>query len=101
MNISDSNMSESVNLKSSKEFNHLRVVNIEEFLSNYTCNRNYYSPPFKILAELEEKIMYSNSPEKTVLCSYKPDGDVIFDLEEIREEGNLRVVVYRFSTYIT
>jgi predicted GNAT superfamily acetyltransferase len=101
MKVRDLTVSKSINLNGAKEFNHLRIANLEQFLLNYASNLDYYSPPFKILAELENKIMYANRPEETILCSYKPDGDVIFRLEEVREEGNLRVVVYTFSTYVS
>ena len=89
------------NLKGAKEFNHLRVVNLDNFLSTYEGNLDYYQSPFKILADLEDKIKFENNPDQTVMCSYKAGGEVIFDLVDIKEQGNLRVVNYKFSTFIS
>jgi hypothetical protein len=101
MKVRDLIVSDSINLKGSKEYNHLHIINLDEFLSGYASNLDYYAPPFKILADLEGKVMFENSPEKTILVSYKPEGDVVFDLIEVKVEGNLRVVVYRFSAYLS
>jgi len=99
MNVRDLTASDSINLKGAKEFNHLRVVNLEEFLSSYPNNLDYYASPFKILADLEETIKYENNPESTVTVAYKDDGDVLFDLVGIEEKNGLRIVKYEFATF--
>jgi hypothetical protein len=84
-----------------REFNHLRVANLEDFLACYPNNYDYYESPFKILADLEEQIKFENSPGVTILSAYKPDGDVIFDLVGLKEHGGLRIVEYEFRTFIS
>lgn len=90
-------VSKSINLNGSKEFNHLRISNLQDFFSEYGNNLDYYSSPFKILSDLENKIMFENNPEECILISYKPDGDIIFRLKEVKEDGNLRIVVYEYD----
>jgi hypothetical protein len=97
MNIRDLTISGRV----SKEFNHLRIRNSDVFFSAYSNNLDCYASPFQILADLETQIKFENNPEKTVLCAYKEDGDVIFDLIDIREENGLRIVEYEFATFIS
>lgn len=101
MKVRDLTVSDSINLKGRKEFNHLRVINLDKFFEDYACNLDYYASPFKILADLEERIKYENNPESTVLVSYKDDGDVIFDLVGIEEQDRLRIVKYEFATFIS
>jgi len=91
----------SKNLTGSKEFNHMRITNIDHYLDSYKCKFDYYKSPFEILAELEEKIKYENNPEATILCSYKPDGEVVFLLESIKEQDDLRIVEYRFENFVS
>ncbi len=94
-------ISTSINLNGCKEFNHLRISNIEDFFSNYGNNLDYYSSPFKILHDLEKVMLFENEPEECVLISYKPDGDIIFRLKEIKEEYNLRIVIYEYEGSIS
>lgn len=94
-------VSKSINFNGCKEFNHLRIYNLKNFLSEYGNNLDYYSSPFKILSDLESEIMFENNPDDCVLISYKPDGDIIFRLIEIKEEGDLRVVVYEYDCSIS
>jgi hypothetical protein len=101
MSARDLIISDSRNLPGSREFNHLRIANLDAFFSAYNNSMEYYASPFQILADLETQIKFENKPEDTVLCAYKPDGDVIFDLVNIREEGALRVVEYEFATFIS
>ena len=89
-------VSNSINLNGCKEFNHLRISNIQDFFSGYANNLDYYSSPFKILSDLERKIMFEDNPEEWILISYKPDGDIIFRLKEMKEDGGLRIVVYEY-----
>jgi hypothetical protein len=100
MNIRDLKKADKA-LNNYREFNHLRIENLDYFLSNYKNNLEYYESPFKILADLEDKVKFQNNPEKTILCPYKPDGDAIFQLEKIEIDGNLRIVTYSFETYIS
>ena len=94
-------VSNSINLNGCKEFNHLRISNIQDFLLGYGNNLDYYSSPFKILSDLENEIMFENNPKEYILISYKPDGDVIFRLKEMKEDGNLRIVVYKYNGIVS
>ncbi len=96
MEVRSLTLRESLNLGSEREFNHLRVDNLEEFLLKYQCNTESYRSPFEVLAELERQIKFENNPDETIFCSYKADGDVIFDLVEIKEQNHLRILVYQF-----
>jgi hypothetical protein len=101
MKVRDLTVSESLNMKGVREFNHLRVANLDDFLARYPNNLDYYASPFKILSDLEEAVKYENNPETTVLIAYKDDGDVIFRLEGIEEKNGLRIVQYSFDTFIS
>lgn len=101
MKIRELTISKSSNLSGHREFNHLRIANLSEFLSSYSNNLDYYKAPFSILADLENKIKFENHPEKTILSSYKPDGEIIFELVNIREEDSLRIVEYKFLTSVS
>lgn len=89
-------VSDSINLNGCKEFNHLRITDLQEFLSNYTNNLDYYKPPFKILAELEEKILFENNPEEFISIDYKDWGEILFGLNRIYEHDDLRIVEYSY-----
>lgn len=84
-----------------RKFNHLRVSNIDEFLSSYKNNSEYYSPPFKILRELEDVIIFDDKPEQCSLISYKIDGYVIFDLEKVETVDGVRFVTYNFNGFVS
>lgn len=99
--VRDLTISKSINLNGAKEFNHLRITNIEDFLSSYGNNLDYYKTPFNILADLENQIKFKNNPKATIFCSYKDDGEVIFSLVNIREQGNLRIVEYSFDSFVS
>ena len=91
----------SICLNGYKEFNHLRISNLQDFFSDYGNNIEYYSSPFKILSDLENKIMFDNNPEECILIPYKPDGDIIFMFKEMKEDGNLRIVVYEYNGIVS
>ena len=93
----DLKISDSRNLYGCKEFNHLRISNIDVFHEYYQCNLDYYFTPFRILYELEKEIMFENNPPETIFIPYKPHGDIIFGLVEIKEENELRIVVYEYQ----
>ena len=92
-------ISESINLAESREFNHLRIKNLDQFLNSYINNLDHYKLPYEILADLEFQIKFNNVPEKVILCSYKDGGDAIFNFVELRMEENIRIVEYEFSTF--
>ena len=94
-------VSNSINLNGCKEFNHLRISNLQDFFSDYGNNLDCYSSPFKILSELENEVLFENNPNDCILIPYKSDGDIIFRLIEIKEEGSLRVVVYKYDCSIS
>lgn len=101
MKVRDLKIVNSGNLTGAKEFNILRVVNIDEFLATNLNNLDFYRSPFQILADLEEAIKFENSPDSTVTVPYKDEGDVIFDLVGIEEKDNARIVKYEFATFIS
>jgi hypothetical protein len=101
MQIRDLALSVSRNLGEKREFNHLRIDNIEYFLRDYASNIEYYKSPFEILADLEAQIKFENNPEEGVMCSYKPEGYAMFNLVDIKEEGNLRIVTYHFTGFVS
>lgn len=84
-----------------KEFVHLRLININEFLNEYGNNIDYYESPFSVLAALEKEIKFQNKPKKCILISYKPDGDMIFDFVRIYERGNIITAEYEYRTSIS
>lgn len=86
---------------SAKEFNHLRVSNLQDFLNSYENNIEFYKSPFEILADLESQVKFANNPEKVVLCAYKDEGDIIFDLVGIKDDGKRRIAEYEYSTSIS
>lgn len=99
--IRDLTISTNQNLKNTREFNHLRVTNLNDFLTTYGNRFDYYESPFQVLADLERKIKFENSPGQTILCSYKPDGDMIFELVDVKEEGSVRIVEYEYRSSVS
>jgi hypothetical protein len=93
--------SDSINLNECREFNHLRISNLDVFKEYYQPNCDYYLTQFGVLWELQKKIMFQNNPLKTILVPYKPGGDIIFGLVEIKEEGELRIVVYEYQSSVS
>ena len=87
-------INQSINLNGSREFNHLRITDIEGFLDDYRAHYDVYQSPFKILQLLEDKIKFENNPPKIILIPYKDDGDIIFHLVGIRIENDIRIVEY-------
>ena len=85
------------NLNGNKEFNHLRVTNLQEFLDSYTNNLDYYESPFSILADLENQMKYDNEPLNCILVDYKAEGSIIFDLVRMYESDNVRYVEYQYN----
>lgn len=88
------------NLNGAKEFNHLRITNLNSFLEDYGNKYDYYKSPFAILAELEEKVKYENNPPESVDIAYKDFGFMIFDLKGVYEKNgdDRRFVEYAFVT---
>lgn len=86
---------------SQREFNHLRIKNLNYFLDTYGNNTAYYESPFSILAALERQIKFEDLPETTICVSYKPDGEVIFRQTGIFYNGSVRIVEYEFDTTIS
>jgi hypothetical protein len=95
--------STSKNLGFQREFNHLRVSNLQEFLKEYSNTLEFYASPYYILRELELRVMFKNNPDDFLLIDYKPnggDGDVIFRLDGITIEdvyGGRRFVTYTYE----
>ena len=97
MEIRSLEISNSINLGTQRERNLLRITNIEGFFKSYKNNIEYYKSPFKILHELEQKIMYEDNPDEFVMISYKDDGDCIFRLKGIYADQNYRYVNYEYE----
>lgn len=97
-------VSKSRNLGTQREFNHLRISNIDVFLKEYANNIEFYASPFQILRELELAVMFKNDPDDFLLIDYKPnggDGDIMFRLKSVaRGEYHLdkrRIVTYTYD----
>jgi hypothetical protein len=90
----DLEISNSINLNGCKEFNHLRIINLNQFLSEYKNNLDYYKSPYAILADLENQIKFENKPEQNILISYKDSGDIFFKYEGFYIDDFIRVVEY-------
>lgn len=80
-----------------KEYNVLRIKNIERFFEIFTTNREGYVPPYAILADLESQVINENLPQRYISCSYKDFGDALFELVDVRIEGIFRIVEYEFT----
>ena len=83
----------------SGNFNRLHIINLEEYLSNYTNLFDHYLPPFHILANLEREIKYKEIPEQSLSFPYAPAGVIFFELVGIHCE-NPRVISYRYDKMI-
>lgn len=79
-----------------KEFNHLRITNLDEFFESYMNHWDIYLPPWQVLAQLEEEIKYDNELPSTVTIDYKDSGQVLFDYQGTKEEQRLRIVEYSY-----
>ena len=84
-----------------RERNILLVDNIDVFLQSYRNNRTSYNSPFEILYNLEKRVMFENNPEECMFIPYKDWGVIIFRRKSMREEGDLRIVVYEYETVIS
>jgi hypothetical protein len=84
-----------------KKQNILYVNNLSEFRSMYQNNSERYKPFFKILAELEEKVLNQEIPEKTILIDYKDEGSIVFDLDSVVTICNNRYLFYEYSTMVS
>ena len=94
-------ISVSRNLGEQRQCAQLRITNLDEFLEAHSPDVEYYHSPFKILAELEAKVIFNNDPADLALAAYKPDGDCIFDFVR-RENKNGKVYYfYKYSTTIS
>ena len=80
-----------------KEFNHLRISNLNYFFSVYGNNKNCYLSPFKILANLEKKVLFKNNPPEFIMVPYKSGGAGIFRRTRIKEKDNIRIVYYEYD----
>jgi len=89
-------VSNSINMNGSKEFNHVRIVNIDDFFNAYGNNFDYYRSPFEILADLEKEVKFLNEFESCYLISYKPEGECIFDFIDVKEIDRIRVVTFKY-----
>lgn len=102
MSIRNLTIKTSTNLGAQREFNHLRISNLEEFLKSYTNNIEFYRSPYQILEDLESQIKFVNDPPETLLITYKDEGDIIFDLVGVSlSSRDVRIVEYQYSTSIS
>lgn len=84
-----------------REFNHLKISNLDQFFSEYQNNGEPYRPPFAILADLEQQILFKDEPEKTILVRYIEGGYIIFDLVRIDTTSYIRTVTYQYSSSVS
>jgi hypothetical protein len=93
-----------INLGTQREFNHLRVSNLKEFLDKYLNRFEYYQSPYSILADLERKVLFENNPEDLLLISYKPGGYIIFRARGImtsEKTSRRRFVTYTYEGIVS
>lgn len=97
-------VSKSRNLGTQREFNHLRLSNMDSFLREYQNKIEFYASPFQILRELELTVMFKDKPDDFLLIDYKPnggDGDIMFRLDSVvRKESPIddrRIVTYTYE----
>jgi hypothetical protein len=82
----------------------LDIKNINDVVETFSSRTtDFYSGPYKILSELEEKVSKMKHPEEVVLIPYKDDGDVIFEFVEIKKDrfGRELIAVYEFASTIS
>ncbi len=94
-------VSKSINLGTKREFNHLRISNLDVFLKEYSNSVEFYASPFKILRELEKAVMFKDDPDDFLLISYKPTGDIMFRLDGVGRSklryDDRRIVTYTYE----
>jgi hypothetical protein len=92
-------ISDSINLNGCREYNLLRISNIESFLDSHLNNLDFYASAWKVIRDLEKEIMFENHPKDFIFIPYKPGGDVIFRLVNVVVQGDSRYVIYEFDSY--
>ena len=83
-----------------KTYNHIRVINIGEFLSDYKGNTPEYKSPFKILSALESKVKYRSQPDN-VDVSYKKEAIVSFRYEYTFTEKGISYHVFTYTGFVS
>ncbi len=94
-------ISKSLNLGEQRMCAQLRITNMEYFLESQTPDVEYYHSPFKILAELEANVIFTDNPPDIALASYKPHGDCIFDFVRREHKEGKVYYFYEYSTTIS
>ncbi|OJV50494.1 MAG: hypothetical protein BGO31_14120 [Bacteroidetes bacterium 43-16] len=79
-----------------KEYNILRVSNLNEFFELYQYNNQYYSPPFALLSKLEQAVMLEDDPPTEVNCQFEDCGRATFLLRGIEIINEMRIATYYF-----
>jgi hypothetical protein len=78
-----------------------RSANLDYFFERHSPGIEYYAAPFKILAEIEAQVIFTNNPPESVLASYKPEGDCIFDFVRREHKEGKVYYFYEYSTTIS
>jgi hypothetical protein len=94
-------ISRSINLGEQRECAQLRITNLDYFFEYHSPGVEYYAAPFKILAELEAQVIFTNHPPESVLASYKPEGDCIFEFVRREHKEGKVYYFYEYSTTIS
>ncbi len=94
-------ISRSINLGEQRQCAQLRITNLDYFFEHHSPGVEYYAAPFKILAELEAQVIFTNNPPNTILVSYKLEGDCIFDFVRRKHEEGKVYYFYKYSGTIS
>ncbi len=94
-------VSVSRNLGEQRQCAQLRITNLDYFLQEHAPDIEYCYSPFKILAELEAKVIFSNDPPKVELAAYKTHGDCIFDFVRREHKEGKVYYFYKYSTTVS
>jgi len=80
-----------------KEFNRLKIENLDQYLSMYVNRTINYVSAFQILANLEAEIRFLRVPESQISITYKTGAKLSFCLVGMDESVRPRIAKYRFD----
>jgi hypothetical protein len=81
-----------------KEFNRLKIENLDQYLSLYTNRTVHYVSAFQILANLEAEIKFLKFPETQISIAYKAGSKLSFYLVGVDDTVRPKIAKYRFDT---
>jgi hypothetical protein len=80
-----------------KEFNRLKIENLDQYLSVYVNRTIHFVSAFQILANLEAEIRFLNTPESEISITYKTGAKLSFYFVGMDESVRPRIAKYRFD----